>query len=230
MASLGGGLSGASSGAGLGSMFAPGIGTALGALGGGLLGLFGGGTKSKFKPFNKQSLNSLEELLQGGGLSQSPLYEGGSSFLQNLLSGNPEAFSAFEAPYLRNFQQNIAPGIAERFAGAGTGAGALGSSAFANSLAQASKDLQLDLAGLRSNLQMQALPQALQYAQQPIQNRFGAAQAIPNQFYEIPGQAGLAHGLLGGVGQGFGQGFGNLTASKFANLFNPQQSLGTPGV
>lgn len=40
---LAGGLSGAASGAGLGTALLPGVGTAIGAIGGGLLGLFGGG-------------------------------------------------------------------------------------------------------------------------------------------------------------------------------------------
>ena len=222
MASLSGALSGGLSGAGIGSSVLPGIGTAVGAGIGGLLGLFGGGggKKPKLKPYSKQSLGSLEDIASGQGLAGSPLYGAGSSFLQQLLSGNPEAFAAFEAPYLQNFQQKIAPGIAERFAGAGTGAGALGSSAFANSLAEASRNLQTDLASLRSGLQMQALPQALGYAQAPISNRLQASQLIPGQFYEQPGQSGFFENALPSLAP---SGF-----SAFADLFS--RGLGRPGV
>lgn len=166
------------------------------------------GKDPEMKPFNEQSLQSLLQLLQGGGLEGNSLYGSGASYLQNLLSGNPEAFRNFEAPYMQNFQQNIIPGIAERFAGAGTGAGAGSSSALNNSLAQAGRNLQTDLAGLRSGLQMQALPQALGYAQQPISNIFGAAQAIPNQYYENPAKQGTLQELLKAFAQGAGKSIG----------------------
>lgn len=148
------------------------------------------GQKSKMKPFNKEALQALLDMLKGPGVAGSPLFQSGSSFLQNLLSGSPEAFQGFEAPFMQNFEQNIVPTIAERFAGAGTG-GALSSSGLNQALAQAGRNLQTDLAGLRSNLQFQALPQALGFAQQPFSNRFGIAQAIPGQYFERPGQPGF---------------------------------------
>lgn len=166
------------------------------------------GSKSKMKPFDKGSLNSLQDISQSGGLGNNQLYGAGSNYLQQLLSNSPEAFQHFEAPFMQNFEQNIVPGIAERFAGAGTGAGASSSSALYNSLAQAGKNLQVDLAGLRGGLQSQGLNQALNYAQQPIQNRLGAANSIQNQFYEIPGQNGLIQSLLNALGGGFAGGYG----------------------
>jgi|GEM_PF-6905724 hypothetical protein len=167
------------------------------------------GTESEMNPYNQDSLSSLQELLQGGGLQGNDLYGSGQSYLQNLLNGSPQAFQNFEAPYLQNFQQNIAPGIAERFAGAGTGGGAMSSSGLNQALAQAGRSLQTDLAGLRSGLQMQALPQALNYAQQPIQNRLNAASQIPGQYYERPGQPGFLHTA------------GPAIASAAANYFAP---------
>jgi hypothetical protein len=174
------------------------------------------GKDSKMKPFNRGSLNSLESILMnGGGLSQSPLYNQGSNFLQQLLQGGPEAFQNFEAPYLQNFEQNIAPGIAERFAGAGTGGGAMSSSGLQQALAQAGRGLQTDLAGLRSNLQMQAIPQSLQYAQSPIMNMLQAAGLIPGQYHEIPGQPGAVQGLLGAIGKGVGGAIGKISGGLF---------------
>lgn len=179
------------------------------------------GSESKMKPFNKQSIQSLIDLLQGGGLQGNSLFGTGSSFLQNLLSGNPEAFKNFEAPYLQQFNEQIVPGIAERFAGAGTGSGAGSSSALFNSLAQAGRSLSTDLAGLRSGLQMQALPQALNYAQQPILNQIAAAQALPGQYYERAGQPGILQGLGQGAAFGIGQtlGAGNNPFSQLMQLF-----------
>lgn len=166
------------------------------------------GSESQMKPYNKQSLGSLLQLLQGGGLEDNALFGAGSSFLENILSGSPNATAAFEAPLMQQFQQQIAPGIAERFAGMGTGAGAASSSALNNSLAQAGANLQNQIGSLRGQLQMQALPLALQYAQSPIQNMLAAAGLIPGQYYEIPGQGGFVQGAANAFAHGAGQAFG----------------------
>lgn len=133
------------------------------------------------KLFNKKGL-----------LGKSPLYQEGSNYLQQLLSGGDEAFQRFEEPYMRNFNENISPDIANRFAGMGTGNSGLSSSGFQQTLAQAGKGLQGDLAAMRSGLQMQALPQALNYAQQPINNQLNAMQWSPYQTTHTPRQPGIA--------------------------------------
>jgi hypothetical protein len=187
------------------------------------------GSDSKMKPFNKDSLSKLMEIIQGGGLNNNQTYNQGNDYLQGLLSNDPEAFKHFEAPYMQNFEQNIIPSIAERFAGMGTGGGAGSSSGLYSSLAQAGKNLQTDLAGLRGGLQMQALPQGLNYAQQPINNSFNASNALPNQYYEQPGQPGLFQQAGKAFGYGAGQGFGGggNPFSNFLNSYNKFQ--GNPG-
>lgn len=228
----GGGLSGAASGAALGSSFGP-IGTGVGAVTGGLMGLFGGGDKQpqirNQSVLTKAQERGLSDYFRKG-IDKSPLYQQGSSYLQNLLSGNPQAYQAFEAPYLQNFNEVIAPGIAERFAGMGTGAGGLSSSALANSLAQAGRSLQTDLAGLRSGLQMQSLPQALGFAQQPYSNTLAGLGVQGFQNYERPGQpsfmTGLGSGILGSLGQGLGQKGGEYFGNK---LFGTSQASGVGG-
>jgi|SRR6185437_20809 len=166
------------------------------------------GNESKMKGFNQDSLQTLLQMLQGGGLEGNSLYGGGSNFLQQLFGNDPQFWQNFEQPYLNNFNERIAPGIAERFAGMGTGGGALSSSGLQNSLAQAGRGLQSDLAAMRGNMQMQGLPQALQYAQQPVSNMMTAAGMVPQQYYERPGQGGLVQGGLNSLMQGFGRSFG----------------------
>jgi len=181
-----------------------------GILGGGLFGdknlLFG--SESEMQPFNQQSLQALLQMLSGEGIEGNKLYGAGSNFLQNLLSGSPEAYQAFEAPLYQNFEQRIAPQIAERFASMGTGGGASSSSGLQQALAQAGRGLQTDIGALRGGLQLQALGQGLNYAQQPFANKLAAAQAVPGQYYEIPGQPGLLQSGLqafaGGAGRAFG--------------------------
>jgi hypothetical protein len=207
--------------------------------------LFGRKDQMKQQPLlNLQQQQALSQFLQQG-IDKNPLYGAGSNYLQNLLSGSPESFQNFEAPYLQNFQQNIVPGIAERFAGGlgygGTGAGALSSSALNNSLAQAGRSLQGDLAGLRSGLQMQALPQALGYAQQPYSNQLGGLGVRSFENTYQPGNIGFLgqglQGALGGLGGGLGLGFGSqLGGSLFNSLLGglnnrPPTSIGmTPGM
>jgi hypothetical protein len=117
----------------------------------------------------------IMQLLQGGGgnIQQNPLYQSGASYIQNLLSGSPESTAAFEAPHLRQFNEQTVPMLAERFSG--QGAGAQRSSAFQQALGSAGAGLQENLAALRAGLQGQAANQALTYAQQPISNLSGLA-------------------------------------------------------
>ena len=91
---------------------------------------------------------------QGGG------YDLANQYYNGLLGGNQQqAFNQFSQPYMQQFNEQMLPQIAERFAGAG----ALSSSAFGQSLGGASAGLQSQLAKLFSQLQGQAAQQ--QYGQ-----------------------------------------------------------------
>lgn len=172
----------------------------------------------------KQLLGSLQG--QTTDIQQSPLFQQGSSYLQNLLGGSPEATSAFSAPYLRQFHEQIVPALAERFSG--LGGGAQSSSAFNQALGAAGAGLTENLAALREGLRMQAAPQALGFAQQPISNLLGFSQLglgtgtkafAPKQ---MPFWQQLLLGLGGGASQGLGSAAGLFGANKF---FGPS-SLG----
>lgn len=181
--------------------------------------LFGKSDKTKsLNVLTPEQKRALSEYFSQG-IDKNPLYSSGSSYLQGLLSNSPDAFSAFEAPYFQNFEQNIIPSIAERFAGMGTGAGASSSSALYNSLAQAGRSLQTDLAGLRSGLQMQALPQALGYAQQPYSNKLAGIGARGFENVYQPGSTGLLGGITSGLASGLGSGFGLAGAGSLFNSF-----------
>lgn len=166
-------------------------------------------------PLPKGGRQYQEGILNGSrGIEQNGAYSSGLDFLLQLLSQNPEMMQAFEQPYMENFQQNVIPGITNQFAGVGTGNGGLNSSGFQNSLAQAGRGLQSDLASMRGQMQMQALPQALAYAQQPETNRMNILNQAPNQSTYRPAQQGfltsalsnIAGGFAGGLG--YGQGYG----------------------
>lgn len=73
-----------------------------------------------------------------------------ADYYRNLLSDNPEDMQAFAAPAMRQFNQDIAPGISEQFAGMGSGG--LTSSGFKNAQIQAGTDLAERLGAIRANL------------------------------------------------------------------------------
>lgn len=198
-----------------------------------MLGRFLFGSKPKMKqqtllqPGQQEGLN---QLLQNP-LASNPLYQQGSNFLQKLLGGGQEAYQQFEQPLLDQFQQQIVPQIAERFAGMGTGSGALSSSGLNQSLAHGMQNLGSILGQQRANLTSSLIPQAGQYAQQPISNLLSALGIRSFQPYQTSGSQGLipplAAGALGGITGGLGMGLGNFFGQ---NLFNNQSAQqGSPG-
>lgn len=70
---------------------------------------------------------------------------------------------------MRNYQENIIPDLATRFASMGSG-GSQGSTAFRNQLGREGSNLQTNLAALRGGMQQQAIPQLQNAAQMPINN------------------------------------------------------------
>lgn len=139
-----------------------------------------------------------------------PLYQKGSKYLGHLLSGNPKLLQAFMAPAMRQFQQQIVPGLAERF----SGLDARSSSAFNQAMGQAGAGLAENLAALRANLGMGAANQALQYSQVPFSQNLAARQLAlhtPAFGYQVTGGTpGISSGLGNVLGQAAGQGLSSF--------------------
>lgn len=150
--------------------------------------MFGSSPKLKKKPtgtpeqmqFGGQDIiGLLQQMMQGGGgLNQANQYD------QSLLGGGQEAYNQFSSPYLQQFQEQIVPQIAERFAGAG----ALSSSGFGQALGGAGAGLQSQLAQLFSQLQGQAAGRQ--------QNQFANLSGLglnyqPFAYHEKPGSTGF---------------------------------------
>lgn len=159
-----------------------------------------------FSTLNPQQSQILQQLLgsmsgQSGNIQQNPLYQSGQSYLQGILGGDTEKF---EKPLMRQFNEQIVPGIAERFSSMGSGAQS--SSAFQQALGGAGADLSERLGALRGGLQGQAANQGLAYAQQPVSNLQNILGMQTQAF--TPKQMGFGKqallGLAGGAGQGLG--------------------------
>src|SRR6185437_947675 len=120
-----------------------------------------------------------------------PLYQAGYQNLQDILSNDPEKFRAFEAPYLENFEKNIVPGLLKKFGSLGTGAGATYGNGLQNSLAQAGRRLQKDLAAMREGLKETARGQAGAYSNIPTENRLRGLSFSPYDTYHKAAQPGF---------------------------------------
>lgn len=153
----------------------------------GLLGgLLGGRKKDKevrhdvYTPRQQALINEIIGGLSGkeGGLGM------GLDYLKNLMQGG-EAFEREAAPVTRQFQEQVLPNLAERFAGSD----AMSSSAFGQSLGSASAGLQENLAAMRSNQQMQGLQGLLQLLNPALGKQF-----------ELEVQKGGSSGLGSGLG------------------------------
>lgn len=73
-----------------------------------------------------------------------------ADYYRNLMSDDSVDYNAFSAPMLRQYNEDIVPGISEQFAG--MGAGGLSSSGFRNAQVQGATDLAERLGALRANL------------------------------------------------------------------------------
>jgi hypothetical protein len=147
----------------------------------------------------------------GGG------YDLAQNYFNNFLGNDQQqAFDQFSQHYLQQFQEQMLPQIAERFAGAG----ALSSSGFGQALGGAASGLQSQLAQLFSQLQNQAAQQ--QYGQYNQLSQTGLNYQ-PFAYQQKQGSGGFLAPLLGGIGTAMGgpigaalgQGIGGGISSLF---------------
>jgi len=92
----------------------------------------------------QQAVNAGLQPGAGGAFGDAADYYRGN------LSDNPADFNAFSAPQLRQYNEDIVPGISEQFAGMGSGG--LSSSGFRNAQIQGATDLSERLGAIRANL------------------------------------------------------------------------------
>lgn len=143
----------------------------------------------------------------------------GMEWLQQILSGDESAFADFEAPIKRQFEQEVVPGIAERFAGMGSG-GAQSSSAMQQTMGRAGTELSQNLAQMRSGLKMGAMQQLQGLISQSQQPTF-------QNIYE-PGSTGVLGGLIeGGGGDLLQSGMNYFLPSNKPNAQTPQMQPST---
>lgn len=143
-------------------------------------------------------------------------FGGAADYYRGLLNGGD--FNDFAAPQLRQFNQDIMPGIAEQYAGMGSGG--LSSSGFQNAATQGATDLAERLGAIRANLR-QAGAQGLQNIgnlglqsfSQNMVTQPGTQGFLSSVAPAVGGAIGTAIG--GPIGGFIGSGLGNMGANAF---------------
>lgn len=191
------------------------------------LGMLGGGSGSKtsqlpnISPEQQKFLSQLFSMLniQDLDIGNNPLFKQGSEQLQQMLQGDT---SLIEAPLMQQYEQEILPGIAQRFGGLG----AQSSSGYQNALAQAGGNLAGQLGQLRYGAKQSALDRALQYAgtrQQGLSNLAGLGLNTKPFGYETQGPRMGAFDALGYAG-------GQALGAGLSSLFAPKPGITPPAV
>lgn len=234
------GLAGGAAGAGMGGFMGPvgaGIGGGLGFLAGG----FGGGGSSRHRGFSKLPtmtegqegiLNDLiQQLSAGGQLGQG--YGQALGGLQGFMDPSSEEMSRFADPYMRQFNQETVPGLAERFAGGGAMGGGLSSSGFGQALSSAGSGLQSQLASMKTGLQRQAIGDIMNQYKGMSGQAFGArpfGYMAPQQGFMPQMLASYAQSGFPGMQQGFNRLFnqGQTNSQGFSGN-NRNTSMGFRG-
>ena len=157
---------------------------------------------------NPQQQQLFSQMLEGLGGAQGS----GLEWIQRMLSGGDDAFADYEAPFKRQFEQETIPGIAERFAGMGSG-GSQNSSAMQQTMGQAGGELSQNLASLRGGLQQNAMGL--------LQGMMGQSQKPTFENVYTQPTTGIIPGLIQGAGQGIGQG---------ASMYSGMQGLKAMGI
>lgn len=155
------------------------------------------------RPEQQRLYQQQQRALSGQGAGGA--FGDSADYYRRLLSGGEDA--AFEAPLMRQFQEDIMPDIAEQFAGMGSGA--LSSSGFQQAASRGATDLAERLGSIRAGLRMQGA--------QGLQSMAMGGLSPIDEMVLRPREPGLIENMASGVGSGFGAGFGLAGAGKLAS-------------
>lgn len=174
---------------------------------------------STLRPEQEGLYNQLVNAGKGQGAGGA--FGDAADYYRNLLSDNSADYQAFSAPMLRQYNQDIVPGISEQFAG--MGAGGLSSSGFRNAQVQGATDLAERLGSIRAGLRQQGAQGLANIGSQGLQS-------FSQNMVTQPGTEGflssVAPALGGAIGTAFGGPLGGALGTFAGNLFGGSKSNG----
>jgi len=157
---------------------------------------------STLLPGQKPGFNQLQKAGQGYGAGGA--FGDSADYYRDILSNDPSKMQQFYAPQMRQYNEEIVPGLSEQFAGMGSGG--LSSSGFRNAQIQGATDLSERLGAIRANLRQQAAQGLTGIGQAGLQNFSQdrmTQQGSPGFLSSVaPILGSLASSWLGGSGTG----------------------------
>lgn len=167
----------------------------------------------------RQLVNAGQQRGAGGAYGEA------ADYYRNNLSDNPADFAAFAAPQLRQYNEDIVPGLSEQFAGMGAGGSGLSGSGFRNAQIQGATDLSERLGAIRANLRQSAAQGLQNIGQQGLQNYSQNMVTDPGQegvlSQALPAIGGAALTAIGGPALGT---IGTAGGNMLSNWFNGKGS------
>jgi hypothetical protein len=164
---------------------------------------------STLRPEQEGGFNQLQNAAQGRGAGGA--YGDAADYYRNLLSDNSADYQAFSNPMIRQYNEDIVPGLSEQFAG--MGAGGLSSSGFRNAQVQGATDLSERLGALRAQLRQQGA-QGLQGIGRESLGNFS------QNMETKAGSEGLLPSVFNAAGKAVGKGVGNATGNWLTNMWS----------
>lgn len=182
------------------------------------------GTPGKFEQRstllpNQQAIQGQQaRAIQGRGAGGA--FGESADYYRDLLSNQSADLTAFQAPELRRFQEEIIPDLAEQFAGMGSGG--LSSSGFRNAGVSAGADLGERLASIRAGLRQSAADRLSNMGQQGL-NTYAENYYRPRTPGFLESAAPAIGGALGSVFGPAGTAVGGALGSGVKKLLNLQE-------
>jgi len=173
------------------------------------------------QPLYQQQLAAAQGQGAGGAFGQA------ADYYRSLLGDDNSTFQGMAAPEMRQFREQIIPGLSEQFAGMGSGG--LSSSGFRNAAVNAGTDLSERLGAIRAQLRQQGAAGLMGLGESGLQQRneniYNPGQ--PGFLEQVAPLAGQALSMFGGpmLGKLGGQA-GNWLSSKFGKSSPYGQSKG----
>lgn len=177
--------------------------------------------QSTIAPEQKGLYQQLQGAAQGRGGGGA--FGTAADYYRDLLSDKPADLEAFAAPEMRRFKEDIVPGLAEQFAGMGSGA--LSSSAFRNATTRAGTDLAERIAGIRAGLRQNAAQGLMGLGQQGMQ-QYGQVVHRPYQQGFLQSMMPVIGTALGAFGGPAMAALGGAAGQGLSNYFFPKQNVG----
>jgi len=189
------------------------------------------GSPAEYEQVSNLTPSQLKQQKQlqaaGKGRGAGGAFGESADYWRDILSNDPAAFQAFEAPQQRQFNEQIIPDLAEQFAG--MGAGGLSSSGFRNAAVGAGTDLSERLASMRAGLRQNAASNLFNVGQAGLQQH--------SQYQQTnPGSQGFLSNVASGIGAAIpgaiAGGIPGALASGFSNIFGKSSPYGSgaPGL